>query len=123
MKTSLRMGWLVVGLVVTGILLPACADKDATIPEAAKMAAPGVAGPGGIRKSTAPPGVATARANGFFGVHEKKRIVGWAWDKTQPNVPLNVDIYDGDKLLGTVAANIFREQLVKEHKGDGMHAF
>jgi hypothetical protein len=50
-------------------------------------------------------------------------ISGWAWDKSQPNVRVTVEIYDGDTLLGSVEANELREDLIKAGIGDGKHSF
>ena len=32
-------------------------------------------------------------------------VVGWAWDRARPDVPVTVAIYDGARLLATVTAN------------------
>ena len=50
-------------------------------------------------------------------------IVGWAWDANRPNGVLNVDVYDGQTLLGTTPANLFREDLVNAGVGNGFHGF
>jgi hypothetical protein len=50
-------------------------------------------------------------------------IDGWAWDRNRPNTPVNVDIYDATTLLATVAANIFRSDLVGAGIGNGYHGF
>ena len=50
-------------------------------------------------------------------------VGGWAWDASQPNSAIKVDIYDGEKLLATIAAETFREDLKMAQKGDGKHGF
>lgn len=50
-------------------------------------------------------------------------ISGWAWDQTRPDVPIDVDIYDGTTLLARVSANIFRQGLYYYGVGDGRHGF
>jgi hypothetical protein len=60
---------------------------------------------------------------GSFDKLEAASVGGWAWDKTQPDTPIKVDIYDGTVLLGTVLANGYREDLKNAGKGDGKHAF
>ena len=58
-------------------------------------------------------------------------IWGWAWDKSQPNTAIPVDIYDspfntvpsGAALLARVNANLPRQDLVDAGKGNGNHAF
>lgn len=52
-----------------------------------------------------------------------RAISGWAWDSSQPNHPISVDIYDGDTLLATVKANLFRPDLAAAGKGSGHHGF
>lgn len=62
----------------------------------------------------------------FEGSHDRtdcKVISGWAWCKSQPNVPIEVDIYDRENLIATVTANMFRADLLGAGKGDGCHAF
>jgi hypothetical protein len=50
-------------------------------------------------------------------------IVGWAWDKNQPNAPLRLDIYDLETKVDTVTASAVRDDLVTAHKGNGAHGF
>jgi hypothetical protein len=52
-----------------------------------------------------------------------EEIAGWAWDPTQPNTPLHVDILDNDKLLRSLLADEYREDLEKDGKGNGKHGF
>jgi len=50
-------------------------------------------------------------------------IGGWAADREQPDVPVNVDISDGEVLLATLSANQFRWDLVDAGIGNGSHGF
>jgi hypothetical protein len=50
-------------------------------------------------------------------------ISGWVWDSTQPNVPLKIDVYDGDYLIGTYVADGSRQDLLRAGIGDGKHGF
>ena len=50
-------------------------------------------------------------------------MVGWIWHKQQPNTPIQVDIYDGSKKLGTVTADQPRADLVRAGKGNGKHGY
>jgi hypothetical protein len=50
-------------------------------------------------------------------------VGGWAWDGTRPATPIQVEVYDGKKLLSTITASEFREDLKNAGKGDGKHAF
>src|SRR5947209_6344184 len=54
---------------------------------------------------------------------DSRRIAGWAWDKSQPNTPVTVEIYDGTVRIGTVSADAFRQDLLHAGVGDGKHAF
>jgi hypothetical protein len=50
-------------------------------------------------------------------------IAGWAWDRSNPNAILSVDIYDGQTLLTTLPADRFRSDLVAASIGNGYHAY
>lgn len=63
------------------------------------------------------------KSTGDLQVASSTNIIGWAWDPRQPDTPIEVDIYDGEKLLATVIADQFREELVKAKKGNGKHRF
>jgi hypothetical protein len=66
----------------------------------------------------------------FNGVVDKSTcdfIKGWAWDDTQPNTPIKVDIYDTTTApatrLQTITAQVQREDLVIAGIGNGKHGF
>lgn len=62
----------------------------------------------------------------YEGYHDRADcnfIEGWAWDRNQPNTPINVDIYDGGTKIMTVPANRFRQDLFNAGKGNGYHGF
>ena len=63
------------------------------------------------------------KSQGYLDGANCQQIWGWAWYSDQPNTPINVDIYDGNTLLATVAANLFRQDLLNAGKGNGYHAF
>jgi hypothetical protein len=50
-------------------------------------------------------------------------VAGWAWDSSQPNTPISVDVYDGSTKLTTVRANQFRQDLFNAGLGNGQHGF
>jgi len=64
-----------------------------------------------------------ADVEGTLDVADSKRIAGWVWDKSQPDVPITVEIRDANAVLARVPANAFRQDLLTAHKGNGMHAF
>jgi hypothetical protein len=62
--------------------------------------------------------------DGYLDIADCNNIVGWAWDRTAPDAPLLVDIYDGNNLIaGSVLANQFRQDLQNAGKGNGQHGF
>jgi len=52
-----------------------------------------------------------------------ERIAGWAMANDMPDAPIEVEIYDGTTLLATLPADGFREDLLKNKKGNGKHKF
>jgi hypothetical protein len=70
--------------------------------------------------ATIPP---TGFYEGYIDVSNDQEISGWVWDERQPNRPMSVDVYDGSKLLATVLADQFREDLLAAGKGNGRHGF
>jgi membrane protein involved in D-alanine export len=50
-------------------------------------------------------------------------MFGWVWDKHRPNGPVNVDLWDGDRLILTFPANEFRQDLLDAGYGNGEHSF
>jgi len=63
------------------------------------------------------------KSQGYLDGANCQVIWGWAWYSDEPNTPINVDIYDGNSLLSTVDANLFRQDLLNAGKGNGDHAF
>jgi hypothetical protein len=62
-------------------------------------------------------------SNGTLDSADCSRIQGWAWDPSHPNTSIQVDIYDGEKLIKTVDADRFRKDLKRIKMGDGNHGF
>jgi len=63
----------------------------------------------------------------YHGVHGKTdskwRIHGWAWDRNNPDATLKVDIHEGDQLLATIPASVFRQDLYDAKIGTGKYGF
>jgi hypothetical protein len=62
---------------------------------------------------------------GYEGIVESvncDRVGGWAWYPLD-EAPLVVEIHDGDEVLGTTRADLYRPDLRKAGKGDGAHAY
>lgn len=60
---------------------------------------------------------------GTFDRIDCQSLAGWAWDASEPNTPISVDIYDGWQKIATVRANQFRQDLVNAGIGNGQHGF
>ncbi|RCR68159.1 CotH kinase family protein [Larkinella punicea] len=60
---------------------------------------------------------------GYLGQIDCGFIRGWAWDKTEPNTPVSVDILDGQQVIGTTIAGIYRQDLKDANKGNGSHSY
>ncbi len=50
-------------------------------------------------------------------------INGWAWDRNDPESPINVAVFADGQLIGTVLAIQFRQDLANAGIGNGYHAF
>jgi membrane protein involved in D-alanine export len=50
-------------------------------------------------------------------------MYGWVWDKHRPDVPVDVELWDGDRYLMKFTANEFRQDLVDAGYGNGKHGF
>src|SRR5258708_5962469 len=60
---------------------------------------------------------------GFADTTNCSQIGGWAYDSTQPNNAISVDIYDNGVLLVSPLANMFRQDLLNAGVGNGYHAY
>ena len=60
---------------------------------------------------------------GNFDTIDCQSVAGWAWDTSQPNTPISVDIYDGQQKIGTVRADQYRQDLVNAGIGNGKHGW
>lgn len=106
-KKASLLGRPIVGLLVVGALLisdTGCGKKKApTSPVAAEE---------------------PTNFEGSLDILNANSIMGWAWDKTKPEEPIQVDIFDGATHLGTVKADLLRDDLVaKGRAGNGRHGF
>ena len=69
------------------------------------------------------PAQASATHEGFLDQVSCQAVSGWAWAPSQPDRPLTIELYDGDRLLKTVLADQFRQDLADARKGNGRHVF
>jgi hypothetical protein len=78
--------------------------------------------PGSATVSVSPPEV-TGSFDGFVNGADCATFRGWAWDRNKANTAVSVDILDGAKVIATISANEFRQDLKDAGKGNGIHAF
>ena len=64
-----------------------------------------------------------ATAGGSLDVVDENEIAGWAWDRAQPNSHVRVEIRDGDTVIDTVGAVLFRRDLLDGGFGRGDYMF
>jgi hypothetical protein len=60
---------------------------------------------------------------GFVGQVLPDKVLGWAVDSDRPDVYLIVDVYCGERHLGSTSANIYRPDLAQRRIGAGDHGF
>jgi len=102
---------LALGLVTAG-----CSEQS---PKAADA-------PPAASQPSSPAGTASPQAGGYEGFLDEVScdvVRGWAWDPSRPDAPLTVELYDGNRLLTTIAADQLRPDLVDLGKGNGKHMF
>ncbi|MFN7950755.1 MAG: hypothetical protein U0610_03435 [bacterium] len=82
------------------------------------------------RPSAAPPptaaGAGATSSRVFEGVHEHTgcdAIRAWAWEPSRPDESVDVDVLDGETLVITQTADVYRGDLLAAGKGDGSHGF
>ncbi len=72
----------------------------------------------------APAALALAGAvEGYIEGVQDRRVFGWAWCRSRPNDPVDVEIRIGDQTLAAVRADRFRGDLAKAGLSEGRHAF
>ncbi|WP_206513082.1 hypothetical protein, partial [Larkinella soli] len=74
------------------------------------------------------PGPVAGNFEGFLDVLSCDNIYGWVWDRDKPNTVLNVEYLEGATIetatvIGSDAADIFRQDLLNNGKGNGVHGY
>jgi len=67
--------------------------------------------------------MAEDKYQGYLDSDDSEVVAGWAWNASRPDERISVDIYDSDKLIATVPADIFGKDLLDAGIGDGGHRF
>lgn len=75
------------------------------------------------RRSGSTPHPPNGMYEGYLDRTDREFISGWAYDKSRPEIPIEVEIYEGDQPLTTAIAATFRADLQAAGKGDGKHSF
>lgn len=70
-----------------------------------------------------PTPVKSSEIQGRIDAVEGGRVYGWAWDRKAPEARLEVQVWLGERHLGTVVADKDRSDLRGNGIGDGQHAF
>jgi hypothetical protein len=60
---------------------------------------------------------------GYIDKVDGVRVSGWAWDRNQPDVAVDVEIRVAGKAVATVRADRLRKDLARSGTGNGYHAF
>lgn len=109
-----------------GLLLAGCSGGDSTSYNGSNTGNSAVtsnsAPANSTAKNTGNP-QATTNFEGNVEAVNCESVVGWVWDRTQPNAPIKVDIYDGETKIGTLTADAPRQDLTKAGIGNGAHGF
>jgi hypothetical protein len=110
--------WIVVVAVVAG---SGCSEQSPRAGEGKPDRPQSVASEAGSASST--PSQVSGGYEGYLERMSCDLLRGWAWDRSQPDRALMVDLYDGDRLLKTTVADQFRQDLLDARKGNGRHMF
>ncbi|MGM9510762.1 putative Ig domain-containing protein [Larkinella sp. GY13] len=81
-----------------------------------------VSSPGSLTVAINPP-LVSGSFDGFVNGADCSTFRGWAWDRNKINTAISVDILDGAKVIGTLLAGDFRQDLLDAGKGNGKHGF
>ena len=106
----------VVALALTfflGLAMAGCSEQASKASEPPAGAAPAASTGGGTGGSY----------EGFIDEVSCQVVRGWAWNPSQPDAALTIELYDGDRLLRTIVADQFRPDLRDGGKGNGRHVF
>jgi hypothetical protein len=114
MSKSIRMFMAIFAL---GLITAGCSEQA---PKAAD--APAGSPPASPASPPSPPPQA-GNYEGFIDEVSCELVRGWAWDPSRPDAALTIELYDGNRLLKTLAADQLRPDLADGGKGNGKHMF
>lgn len=79
--------------------------------------------PASVPPAGVPAADISAAVVGYIDALEERRIAGWAWCRTRPDAPVEVEFRLDGVALKRVVADGFRPDLARAGAGDGKHAF
>ncbi|WP_128548857.1 putative Ig domain-containing protein, partial [Larkinella soli] len=68
-------------------------------------------------------GPVTGTFEGYLDVAGCSTIEGWAFNYDSPNAALTIEFVENGNVVGSVVANIFRQDLLNNGKGNGVHGY
>lgn len=74
-------------------------------------------------EGVAEPKEIAASAVGYVDILDERRVAGWAWCRSRPELPVEVEFRLDGRVLQRVVADRFRHDLARCGAGDGCHAF
>jgi hypothetical protein len=113
-----RIGTLML-VVALGLVTAGCSEQA---PKAADAPADRAPASQPASQAAAQPAQA-GTYEGFIDEVSCQIVRGWAWDPSKPDAPLTIELYDGSRLLKTLAADQLRPDLADGGKGNGKHMF
>ncbi len=69
------------------------------------------------------PNLAAAKLRGNLELVTHERMHGWAWDPSDPDQPVSIQVLANGEVVGWALANRYRKDLANAGIGDGRHAF
>ena len=112
---------VIIGVLILTLVAGACSRQQSPSGDGASdRPQPAVAQAGSTPSSSAQ---ASAAHEGFLDQVSCQAISGWAWVPSEPDRPLTIELYDGDRLLKTTLADQYRKDLADARKGNGRHLF
>ena len=107
----------------TGTSISVPTSATGTLEYSATCTVGSCSSPPGSTTVTISPSLVSGSFDGFVNGADCSTFRGWAWDRNKVNTAIQVDILDGAKVITTLLADVFRQDLQTAGKGNGKHAF
>jgi hypothetical protein len=112
---------VIIGVLILTLVAGACSRQQSPAGDGASdRPQPAVAQAGSTPGTSAQ---ASGAHEGFLDQVSCQVVSGWAWAPSQPDRPLTIELYDGNRLLKTALADQYRQDLADARKGNGRHVF